>query len=330
MKYFSTLIVFTSLFWMGCKNDHPAPTPAPTPTKAYERVSPTFSGDSAFAHVAKQVGFGPRTPGSAGWKACGNFIVDFLKSQGAVVKEQTTTIRTFDGKQQPVRNIIAHFNPGATKRVLLAAHWDTRPFSDQDDPSFNDKPIDGANDGGSGVGVLLELSRLLKAQSPKVGVDMVFFDLEDYGQPDNSSFPPMNDSYCLGSQYWANSAEAKNYKPLFGILLDMVGAPNARFSMEGTSMRQAPEVVKKVWNQANEMGFADRFPFFEHGGIIDDHYYVHKITGIPMIDIIEFDPETQSGFSKTWHTQRDNLGGIDRETLRIIGQTVAEVIYREP
>lgn len=300
------------------KSEEPPQTEAP----AVKVDVPDFSADSAYNWVAAQVAFGPRTPGSKAHAQCADYLISELRRFTSEVIEQNATIKAHDGKSFKLRNIIASFNPDATKRILLAAHWDTRPRADQDNERQNE-PIDGANDAGSGVGVLLEIARQLAAQPSKVGVDIVLFDLEDYGHPDAA------DSYCLGSQYWAANPHKPGYKAHFGILLDMVGAKDAKFYMEGYSMYFAPHVVRKVWNHAYDLGFRQHFTFQQSGPITDDHLYVNRIAGIPMIDIIQHDPSTGTGFGAYWHTHDDNMQVIDKNTLKAVGQTVLHTLYHE-
>jgi Zn-dependent M28 family amino/carboxypeptidase len=205
--------------------------------------------------------------------------------------------------------------------VLLCAHWDTRPFADQDIKD-QDKPILGANDGASGVGVLLEIAAVLKKQPVEIGVDIVLFDAEDWG--DNSG--AVENSYCLGSQFWAKNPHVPSYKADFGILLDMVGAPNAVFGFEGYSLAEAQTYLSMVWSSANNAGYSGYFKNFERGYVTDDHVYVMKHLKIPMIDIIDCDLNTSSHFGKYWHTHADNMNAIDKNTLKAVGQTLLDVI----
>ena len=191
------------------------------------------------------------------------------------------------------------------------------------------RPILGANDGGSGVGVLLEIARNINLKNPKIGVDIIFFDAEDYGQPENSNYPLMQDSWCLGSQYWSKNPHKANYFARYGILLDMVGAKDATFRHEQISFYYASSILQKVWRKANRLGFGKYFVFENAQQIVDDHLYVNQITGIPTIDIIEYDPATESNFNKHWHTHRDDMKNIDKETLNAVGQTILDVIYHE-
>jgi len=290
--------------------------------------SPSFNADSAFAFVQRQVEFGPRVPSTAAHRSCGDYLIATLRSFADTVTEQAFTVRAFDGKLLNGRNIIASFRPELGNRIFLAAHWDTRPFADQDSIR-KDQPIDGANDGASGVGVLLEVARTLAAENTDAGVDIILFDVEDYGQPEDSKLPPVEDSYCLGSQHWSRTPHVAGYQARFGILLDMVGAPRATFTQEGTSRTFAAEVVDLVWKTAASAGYSDYFLFQVTKGIIDDHYYINRIAGIKCIDVIHHDSNSPSGFWKHWHTHGDSMDKIDRNSLKAAGQTVIDVIYRE-
>ena len=224
-------------------------------------------------------------------------------------------------------NIIGRFNTSAQRRILLGAHWDSRPFTDSP-ISVGDKnqPVPGADDGASGVGVLLEIARQLQINPVDFGVDIVFFDLEDYGDSNGGA----SETWCLGSQYFSkNLIYQANEKPEYGILLDMVGASGARFAKEEISVQYAGNVVDKVWNLAQAMGYGNYFVNDRVGAITDDHYFVNSIAQIPMIDIINRPVDTQTGFVAHWHTPEDTLDKIDRNTLRAVGQLILAIIYRE-
>ena len=291
---------------------------------------PPFNSDSAYFFVKKQVDFGPRVPNTKAHKACGDFLIAQLKAYGAEVSVQAFDSEAFDGKMLYLKNIIASFNANKSKRILLAAHWDTRPFADKD-TIRQDEPIDGANDGASGVGVLLEIGRILSQDiRPEVGVDIIFFDGEDYGEPEGYvQRQPGKIWWCLGSQYWSKNKHKKSYAAYYGILLDMVGARQARFYREAFSMQYAPSIVKKVWDQANQLGYSDYFVYAPSGAINDDHVYVSEIAKIPMIDIIEFDPSSDRFFAGYHHTHADNMDIIDKKTLQAVGETVLHVLFSE-
>lgn len=301
-----------------------------TVSERYEQVSPDFNSDSAYYFVDKQVAFGPRVPNTEAHKACGDFLVLQLEKFGAKVFEQKADLKAFDGTVLHARNIIGSFNPENPERILLFAHWDTRPFSDHDPDQKNHRtPVQGANDGASGVGVLLEVARILQEKTPNLGVDIIFFDAEDYGTPYFAENAAGGDWWCLGSQYWAKNPHIQGYKARFGILLDMVGAPDATFYKEAISRQYARGIVEKVWGTARDLGYGKYFVDRDGGGITDDHVPVNEHRRIPSIDIIHYDSNTDSGFGWYWHTTKDDMSNISKETLKAVGQTVLEVVYKE-
>tara|TARA_B110000444_G_scaffold261117_1_gene311208 strand:- start:3253 stop:4263 length:1011 start_codon:yes stop_codon:yes gene_type:complete len=293
-------------------------------------VAPDFSGDSAYAFISAQVDFGPRVPNTEEHDLCGEWLASELERLGADVIVQTTRIRAFDGKLLELQNIIGQYNPKARSRVMLYAHWDTRPFADKDSLRPYE-PIDGANDGASGVGVLLEISRQLNLKPAEIGVDIIFFDGEDYGPP--FSAPSTEASYlewCLGSQYWAAEPHKYGYRARFGILLDMVGAKDAIFNKEGTSMHFAPHVVRKVWDRANDLGYGSRFQNNETPSTVDDNLFVSKVAGIPSANIVDYKVNVlPMGYGTFHHTHADNMDIIDKQTLQEVGETVLSVVYSE-
>ena len=289
---------------------------------------PNFNSDSAYFFVERQVSFGPRVISSKAWDQCSKYLTNKLESYGAKVIVQQAPITTYDQKKHTLRNIIGSYSPEKNNRIALFAHWDSRHVADYDTINTS-KPILGANDGGSGVGVLLEIARNINLKNPKIGVDIIFFDAEDYGQPENSKFPTMNDSWCLGSQYWSKNPHKQNYFAKYGILLDMVGGKDAEFWQEGISSYYASNIIKKVWDIAHNIGYSNFFIYKKSPQIMDDHYYVNTITGIPTIDIIEYDPFSKTNFNKHWHTHADNMNNVNRETLKAVGQTVMRVVYLE-
>jgi hypothetical protein len=296
--------------------------------------SPNFNADSAYYFVEKQVSFGKRIPNTPPHVACGDYLAKTLKDFGWIVIEQNFDATAYDGKILKSRNIIASWKPEISTRILLAAHWDTRPFADQEkDEKLRNQGIDGANDGGSGVGILLEVARIMaqnKDIASKVGVDIVFFDSEDYGQPEGTSSDDYKkDTWCLGSQYWAKNKHKENYSAYYGILLDMVGAKGAKFYKEGQSMKFVPTVTNKLWQTGQQLGYTDNFIDKEAEFIIDDHVYINEIAHIPMLDIIEYEPSDKAYFNNDWHTLNDNMTIIDRKTLKAVGQTVTQMIYNE-
>tara|TARA_B100001758_G_scaffold105218_1_gene90092 strand:- start:4146 stop:5135 length:990 start_codon:yes stop_codon:yes gene_type:complete len=319
-----TLLLASILF--SCTN-----TPPETQANVLKKINtkpiaPRFNADSAYYFVEKQVSFGPRVISSKGWENCAIWLEKKLKSYAPNVVIQEAPITTYDGKRHTLKNIIASFSPEKNNRIALFAHWDSRHIADHDTENTN-KPILGANDGGSGVGILLEIARQFSKTNPKIGVDIILFDAEDYGQPENSSYPIMQDSWCLGSQYWSKNPHKQNYYAQYGILLDMVGAKDATFRHEQISSYYASHILQKVWRKAHKLGFGNYFVFQNAPQIIDDHYYVNLIAAIPTIDIIEYDPTTKNNFNKHWHTHKDDMDNINKETLNAVGQTLLEIIY---
>ena len=301
-------------------------------TNASEEVVqvPAFNGDSAYAYIEKQVSLGPRVPGSPAHAACAAWLENTMRKFGDTVIVQSFMARAYNGETLRGKNIITSFNVENKKRVLLCAHWDSRPFADYDpDPSMHNTPIDGANDGASGVGVLIETARQFSMQHPSIGVDIIFFDLEDYGPPRDAQ-STATENWGLGSQHWSGNPHKAVYRARYGILLDMVGVKDATFLMEGFSMMYAPSRVKKVWNMAAELGYGIYFPEEYGSYITDDHYFINTIANIPTINIIHLEKEAETGsFFTHWHTLGDNMEYIDRNTLKIVGTVVLNVVYRE-
>lgn len=290
---------------------------------------PAFNADSAYQYIRRQVAFGPRVPNTEAHRQCGTYLSRQLKAFGATVYDQFGEVISYDGKVLKMHNIIGSYNPDTKKRILLCAHWDSRPYADEDQKEHHHTPIDGANDGASGVGVLLEIARHLQQQAPALGIDIVFFDAEDYGIPDFYEGTYKQDTWCLGSQYWGRIPHRPDYKARFGILLDMVGGKGATFYYEGYSGRTANHVMKKIWNTAEELGHKQFFIKEDGGEVTDDHIYVNRLRQIPCVDIIGYDPHSETGFHPTWHTLKDNIDCIDKATLQAVGETVMAVIYNE-
>ena len=298
--------------------------------RSHRQTTPApFDADSAYAYVAHQVSFGPRVPGTAAHTACADWIASQLRRHGAdTVIIQQATVTRHDGKKLPIRNIMGQFNPSSPTRVLLAAHWDTRPWADADDnPSMHNTPIPGANDGGSGVGVLLEIARQLGLKRPDIGVDLLMVDAEDSGisgeEPDGSS------SWCLGTQHWVeNHPYTAGNMPRYAIVLDMVGGTDARFHRELVSQQAAPAIVDKVWALASAIGHGDTFVNEPGAPVLDDHVFING-AGIPAIDIIENRNPATGSFTPVWHTMADDMSSIDRRSLRAAGETTLTLIYNE-
>lgn len=335
-KFAHNLLVVSCLFLLcqcggGAKKNNRSTTTQAKAVLAL-KTCPNFEGDSAYAFVKAQVDFGPRVPNSEAHKLAGEYLYKKLAEFGFDANDQEFEAEAYNGDILNSRNIIGVLNPEASKRILLSAHWDSRPYNDKEvEDSTEFVPIDGANDGASGVGVLLEIARAisLAEEKPKIGIDIIFFDSEDYGQPENSQNYGVQDDWCLGSQYWGENPHTPNYSAYYGILLDMVGAKEAQFYQEGNSRRFAPKINKQVWDIAHALGYKSYFINSPSPAITDDHVYVNKFTRIPIIDIVDYNPEGNRFFPDYHHTLKDNIELIDKNTLKAVGQTVLQVLYNE-
>jgi len=296
-------------------------------------VNPTFDADSSYHYVEMQTSFGPRVPNTKSHVDCRLYLAEKMKALGAKTIVQDCELTSWDGTKLKAANIIASYQPEKTKRILLCSHWDSRPWADQDpNPTRWHTPIDGANDGASGVGVLMEVGRQLQAEAakgnlPEYGVDIVFLDAEDLGTPKFSKNKDNEDTWCLGTQYWAKEAKKSGYQAEFGILLDMVGGKAPNFMWDYYSNQYAPQVLQKVWSAAAEGGYNSYFVAAEGGSITDDHLYVNRIARIPCIDIIDYNPSSGSGFVPYWHTTGDIMKNIDKNSLKMVGVTLLKVIF---
>lgn len=301
-------------------------------TDSVQQVGSVFMEDSAYAYCAKQCDFGPRTMNSKAHDDCRQWIVDKFASFGMEVIQQNAMLKGYDGTQLNSTNIIAQYKPELESRILLCAHWDARPWADNDPDEANHKTaIDAANDGASGVAVMLEIARLLQKDSLSYGVDFICFDAEDWGLPqwevptDNS-----DETWALGAQYWSTHPHKEGYKANCGILLDMVGGNGAQFCFELFSKQKAESVQQVVWGAASTAGYGSFFPYKDGGYITDDHLPINENLNIPCIDIIPYYPDCeQSSFGPTWHTVNDNMQNISKETLKAVGQTLVQVLYQQ-
>ena len=303
----------------------------PGTNETQQLVGPAFNADSAYAFCEAQCAFGPRDMNSEAHEKCAAWIAATFERFGCEVTLQKADIKGWDGKTLKCTNIIASTKPDKKERILICAHWDSRPWADNDpDKANHHTPVMAANDGASGVAVMLEIARLLQANdSTNLGIDFICFDAEDYGVPRWGESSDQ-DSWALGAQYWSKNPHKTGYSARFGILLDMVGGQGAKFYQEGMSMAKAPSVVDKVWTAAEIVGYGSMFPREEGGYITDDHGPINDNLGIPTIDIIPFYPDCeQSNFGPTWHTLTDDMAHIDRNTLKAVGQTVIQVLYSE-
>ena len=327
---FLSFLLLLSVALTGCKNQNQASAVQDTDTIAVTQVQ--FDADSAYASVVAQCDFGPRVPGSAAHDRCGDYIVSSFKALGLTVSEQRADQKAWDGKVLHTRNIIAAYRPELADRIIICTHWESRPWADADpDSSLHRQPVMAANDGASGVAVMLEVARKLEELKPELGIDFICFDSEDYGMPYWAETDDVADGsdWCLGSQYWAAHPHVPGYKARFGILLDMVGGRDARFCFEGISMRYASEVMVHVWDAAGRAGASQLFLAEQGGYAQDDHVPMNEVAGIPTIDIIPY-VEGEHTFGATWHTTQDTPENISRETLKGVGQTLLQFLSENP
>ena len=333
---FLTLTLTLTLTISSCGGSKVNPQPSTLAPQAPTPVAVNFNADSAYAFCQAQCDFGPRTMNSEAHELCGQWIAKKFQDYGLQVTEQRTTVHGFNGTPLLANNIIASYKPELTDRILICAHWDSRPWADNDpDESKHHEPVMAANDGASGVAVMLELARLLsnatdtesdnKSQlstlNSQIGIDFICFDAEDWGDHGDG------DSWCLGSQHWARNPHKPGYQARFGILLDMVGGQQARFYREYYSTKYANAVLNRVWSAAATAGYSGYFLQEESGAITDDHIPVNEIAHIPCIDIIPYYPNSDSSFGPTWHTVNDDMQHIDRNTLKAVGQTLVQVLW---
>ena len=274
---------------------------------------PQFDGKTAFDYLVHQVSFGPRAPNTDAHQQCLQYLQQQLSRYADSVELQKFDVPGYDGTVLHLTNIIAHFNMKSANRVLLTAHWDSRPRADHQPGGAVDKPIPGADDGASGVAVLLEMARGFKQSPPPVGVDIILWDGEDYGREGDLNY------YCLGAKYWA-ATKPFSYQPLFAVNLDMIGQKGLEISKEGYSMEYARDVVDLIWNAAADLGVTQ---FVDRTGddIYDDHIQLDNV-GIKAIDLIDFD-------YKYWHTLEDTPDKCSPESLTAVGRVLLDVLYRK-
>ncbi len=332
IKYIVTSVVAIMLLACSCSGKEAKNNDEHTPNDQYTEMG-AFSADSAYSFIKQQVAFGPRVPGSEAHSLCSDWFIEKLNEFGAdtviILKSQATA---WDGARLPIKNIFARFNTKAKDRIILTAHYDTRPWADNDpDPSNRNTAIDGANDGASGVAVILEIARNLGEKTPEIGVDILLNDCEDYGvrQDVDTDITDSESTWCLGTQAFVEDLPYSITEiPRFGILLDMVGGENARFNPEYFSSHLAEAPTAKVWAIAHKLGLAEQFPSKIGNPITDDHLPLIR-AGIPTTNIIE-NCNPQSGvFPPTWHTVNDNITHIDPSSLDAVGRVVLNVIYNE-
>ena len=319
MKQF-TLILLITLFSISCSKDRSQPQSEEVHQADLQIIVPGFNSERAFSYLLKQTSFGPRNPGSKGHQQCLDFLTREMQSLLKSAERQTFTLDGYDGEKLHLTNIFSRVNPASTTRILLTAHWDTRPRADEDkDPRKQNQPILGANDAASGIAVLLEIANALKQVPPKIGVDILLNDGEDYGKEADIG------NYFLGTKYFAKHLNS-DYHPIFGILLDMVGDRNLEIMKEPISMRNAPEVVDLVWSTARSLGV---YQFTENvqRPVLDDHIPLNE-AGIKTIDLIDFAYPDSS--NRYWHTTEDTPDKCSPESLEAVGRVLLDIIYHQP
>lgn len=332
-SYIAPLLLMCALALGACKSSKSS-VEADAPAIDSARICAVkFSGDSAFQFVKAQCDFGPRLPNSKAIEQCGDYIAGKFAAYGLEVTNQRTVVKGWDGTDLKCRNIIASYNPDEAKRIIICTHYDSRPWADNDpDESLRHEPVMAANDGASGVGVMLEMARVIGQLNLKFGVDFICFDAEDYGAPDWAPAAVQAvsaDSWCLGSQYWSKNPHKEGYTAEYGILLDMVGGRGATFSFEGFSKKYAQSIVIRTWEAARYADAADYFPNRDGGYVTDDHVPMNEVAMIPTIDIIPFYTDGESSFGPTWHTTHDTIENIDPDVLRAVGQTLVQLLSEE-
>lgn len=272
-----------------------------------------FDAGAAMGYLRAQLDFGPRVPGSAAHRRAGDWLVREFGARADTVLVQAWTHVTADGRRLPMRNVVARFNPRAARRVLYVAHWDSRPRAEKSTrPEDRDKPIPGANDGASGVAMLLALADALKERPAAVGVDLLLVDGEDWGD-----FDTLTD-VLIGARWFAGHFPDPGYAPEFAVVWDMIGKADARFLYESHSVRAAPEVVQRVWTTAQRLGHGAYFPTREYGPITDDHLPLIE-AGLKAIDVIDLDYAYH-------HTLEDTEDKVSRATLQVVGDVALAVL----
>ncbi|MBR1687914.1 MAG: M28 family peptidase [Prevotella sp.] len=325
--YLCTVLLFAA----SCST--PKKTNATAETKAVEIE---FNADSAYAFCAAQCQFGPRVMNSEAHEQCGAWIGRQFEQYGYSVSKQQATLTGYDGTPLRATNLIARHAdsiPQAGRRILVCAHWDSRPWADNDPDEANwHQPVMAANDGASGVAVMLELARLIQQHdSLNVAVDFLCFDAEDWGTPQWSDIQDDGNTWALGAQHWATHYDPqRDGRYDYAILLDMVGGQGAHFYREGFSVQYAAAIVDRIWRAAQTAGYGSLFPNQTGGYITDDHVPLNQTAQIPTVDIINHYPDCQqSSFGPTWHTVSDDMQHIDRNTLRAVGQTLVQLLFTE-
>ena len=287
------------------------------------RSQTAFDGQAALGYARTQLQFGPRVPGTEGHRRTGEWIVAEMRKRADTVLVQEWTHVTVRGDSLPMRNVIARFRPGESARVLYVTHWDTRPRSDEAaDSAQRQLPVPGANDGASGVALFLAIGDVLKKTPPQFGVDLLFVDGEDYGDFGK------DEDVLIGSKYFADHLPAPGYRPIFGVLWDMIGDRDLQIFQEGNSVQAAPEVVLRVWRQAEDMGYSQYFVPEVGYTLIDDHMPLIA-KGLRVIDVIDYNypnAATAQGRGGYHHTSQDTMDKISSASLQIVGDVALGLV----
>lgn len=308
------LVILMLCILSGCKGDAKNGSAAQRTAAA---TATGFSGDAAYNYAKAQVAFGPRVPGTPAARQAGDWIIRQMRARADTVIVQSFIYTTADGKKLPLRNILARFRPELPNRVLYLTHWDSRPISESATTEAERKmPVPGANDGASGVGMFVALGDVLKKTKPVVGVDLLFTDGEDYGQ-----FGPPEVDVLIGAKYFAAHLPSPGYKPLYGVLWDMIGDKDLRIPYEMNSFQQVPDVVSKVWQTAADLGHADVFVEESGGSITDDHMPLLN-AGLRVIDVIDLTYPPH-------HTPQDTMDKISPKSLAIVGDVATTLVTRK-
>lgn len=303
LKRLSAFAAFSALFvlsFVGCRKEHP-------PRE--------FDGQAAFGYIEKQVGFGPRIPGTKAHQQMATWLDSLLRQRADTLVVQSWKHVTVKGDTLRLQNFLARFNPSAQKRILFLAHWDSRPRADSPLSRDSTKPVLGANDGGSGVALLLGVADVLKRTPPAIGVDLLFVDGEDYGD-----FTKAPADVLIGSRYYG-AHQVAGSKPLYAVLFDLIADKDLQIYQEGNSLVGAPEVVELVWDTAKDLGYGGYFIASPRHTLIDDHLELQK-AGIRAIDVVDFD-------YPAWHTQYDTIDKVSPASLQVVGDVAMALLRRE-
>lgn len=318
------VLVLSAFHLFSCTSNRTPEQQNPPQSEASQQSAdaetPRFDAEQAFKFLLAQTAFGPRNPGSSGHRRCRDYLAAELQPYADAVNLQEFIHIGYEGERYKMTNIVSSFNLQAKGRIMLAAHWDTRPTADQEqEPPKRKQPILGANDGASGVAVLLEIARQMKLHPPPIGVDIVLFDGEDFGKESDLS------NFSLGARHFAKK-KPSGYNPHYAVVVDMVGDKELALLQEEASLKFAPDVVRKVWTLARDLGIT-QFSFERRDEVFDDHVPLNQ-AGIRTIDIIDFEYPDET--NRYWHTLEDTPDKCSAESLKAVGTVLLHLIYATP